>query len=324
MSGLLDNIKNAIGFLFSSRKNLISVMVVLILVLAIPVGIYLIRQTQIFKSRATSDPIVFSGSNVTKDAQGRYHLVDSTNKTVTLQLSTNLGAVVESSAPSAPPASSAPASSAPNIVAPTLSFSVNPTIITEGDSVTLTWSSTNASKCVLEYPGVLSTLDPSGSTGHSPLETTTYSMRCEGAGGTPNAAKQTAKVTVNPVPPCKGKTGTGCAFDTLTTWYNSDGVTRSQSITIGGNYWNYNSDGGWHLTGQGDLATTFYKDAGGPCEGKSAGTCSFDVQSLYLNPDNSRDQTIIVGGKYWNYHNPTSGGWTLSNSGNLGDVAWYK
>ena len=49
---------------FKTKKNLVNLLVLGILVLALPIGINLIRQQQIFKSRAVADPIVFKGDNV--------------------------------------------------------------------------------------------------------------------------------------------------------------------------------------------------------------------------------------------------------------------
>lgn len=49
---------------FKNKKNLINLLVFLVLVLALPLGIQLIRQQQIFSSRASTDPIKFTGPNV--------------------------------------------------------------------------------------------------------------------------------------------------------------------------------------------------------------------------------------------------------------------
>lgn len=47
-----------------NKKNLITLLILGILVLAIPLGLNLLHQQQILKSKATEDPILF------KDAQG--------------------------------------------------------------------------------------------------------------------------------------------------------------------------------------------------------------------------------------------------------------
>lgn len=49
---------------FKSKKNLMTLVLIGILLLAIPVGITLLKQQQVIKSRATGDEIRFSGANV--------------------------------------------------------------------------------------------------------------------------------------------------------------------------------------------------------------------------------------------------------------------
>ena len=49
---------------FKNKKNLLNTVLIGILLLAIPVGISLIKQQQIIKSRATGDEIRFSGATV--------------------------------------------------------------------------------------------------------------------------------------------------------------------------------------------------------------------------------------------------------------------
>src|SRR3990172_4405966 len=49
---------------FRIKKNLINLLLLGILVLALPLGVDLIRQQQIIKSRALAEPIVFAGDNV--------------------------------------------------------------------------------------------------------------------------------------------------------------------------------------------------------------------------------------------------------------------
>ena len=49
---------------FKQKKNLANLLLLGILVLALPLGVQLIRQQQIIKSRAIADPIVFVGDNV--------------------------------------------------------------------------------------------------------------------------------------------------------------------------------------------------------------------------------------------------------------------
>jgi hypothetical protein len=88
-----------------------------------------------------------------------------------------------------------------NIPAPTVMLTVAPTTpITLGQSVTLTWSSTNATSCTAsaspgenDWPGARAT---SGSQSATPAATgtETYTLACSGAGGTLSAS---VAVTVN-------------------------------------------------------------------------------------------------------------------------------
>jgi peptidoglycan-associated lipoprotein len=71
-----------------------------------------------------------------------------------------------------------------------------PTSIQQGESATLTWSSTNATQLTLE-PG-LGTVSPEGSTKVTPTESTTYTITATGPGGSADA---TARITVTQPPP---------------------------------------------------------------------------------------------------------------------------
>ncbi|MBI2337639.1 hypothetical protein HYU95_00490 [Candidatus Daviesbacteria bacterium] len=51
---------------FKNKKALISLLILGVLVLALPLGVELVRRQQIFKSRASGEPIVFTGPNVEK------------------------------------------------------------------------------------------------------------------------------------------------------------------------------------------------------------------------------------------------------------------
>lgn len=75
--------------------------------------------------------------------------------------------------------------------APTVSLSATPSTIDEGQSATLSWSSTDASSCSANWTGSSAT---SGSESVSPGASTTYSISCDGAGG---SANDSATVTVN-------------------------------------------------------------------------------------------------------------------------------
>ena len=75
--------------------------------------------------------------------------------------------------------------------APTVGLSASPSAIDEGQSATLSWSSTDANSCSASWTSSSAT---SGSESLSPTEDTTYSISCDGDGG---SASDSATVTVN-------------------------------------------------------------------------------------------------------------------------------
>lgn len=90
-----------------------------------------------------------------------------------------------------PPTTAAPTAAAP--APPTVKLSASPNFITQGQQSTLSWTSENATKLVLE-PGVGS-VEGQGSTGVSPTVSTTYTITATGPGGN---AVDTTRVTVAP------------------------------------------------------------------------------------------------------------------------------
>ena len=88
---------------------------------------------------------------------------------------------------SVPPAQTIPAPTAQ----PTITLSASPTTVNPGGSVTLTWSSTNATDVSID-PGV-GKVAVEGSTPVTPTESTTYVATANGPGGTATA---NARVTV--------------------------------------------------------------------------------------------------------------------------------
>jgi hypothetical protein len=79
--------------------------------------------------------------------------------------------------------------------APTVSLSANPTSVTRGDSTVLTWSSTDATSCTASgaWSGSKS-LSGSASTGNLTSASNTFTLTCNGDGG---SASQSATVTVS-------------------------------------------------------------------------------------------------------------------------------
>ncbi len=77
---------------------------------------------------------------------------------------------------------------------PTATLTASPTSITAGQTVTLTWSTTNATSAEIDN-GVGSVTVPSGSTAVTPTQTTTYTITATGSNGQQATAQ--ASVTVN-------------------------------------------------------------------------------------------------------------------------------
>src|SRR5580693_2031425 len=92
-----------------------------------------------------------------------------------------------------PVATSAPAPApAPTSAQPTVTLNASPTSVKSGDTVTLSWTSTDATDADIE-PGV-GKVALQGSTPVNPTESTTYTITATGPGGSGTA---TARVTVN-------------------------------------------------------------------------------------------------------------------------------
>lgn len=69
-----------------SKKQIISVVVFIILLVGIPVGVVLVQKTQILKSRASSNPIIDALD--IKDSSGNPITCDSNTNTPTCETST--------------------------------------------------------------------------------------------------------------------------------------------------------------------------------------------------------------------------------------------
>ena len=80
--------------------------------------------------------------------------------------------------------------------APTVTLTAEPSTVEKGQSVTLSWTSQNATDLTLD-PGV-GKVQAQGSTTVTPQDSTTYTLTATGPGGTQTA---TARVTVTAPPP---------------------------------------------------------------------------------------------------------------------------
>jgi peptidoglycan-associated lipoprotein len=100
----------------------------------------------------------------------------------------------------APPPPPPPAATAPE---PTATITATPDTINAGQSVVLTWHSTDASSATIEGIGPVPT---AGTRTVSPTESTDFNLTATGDGGTANA---TAHVTVNTAPPTSSNINEG-------------------------------------------------------------------------------------------------------------------
>jgi peptidoglycan-associated lipoprotein len=105
-----------------------------------------------------------------------------------------LSAACKKPAPVAPPPPPPPV--APPPAKPTVNLQASPNVIQKGDSVTLTWSSTNATTLNLS-PGV-GNVSAEGSQRATPSDSVTYTLTATGPGGSADAS---VHVTVNAPPP---------------------------------------------------------------------------------------------------------------------------
>jgi hypothetical protein len=76
---------------FFTRRNIIALVIIAFLVIAIPLGVYLARNTQIFRPQAaeTTQPIKFTGTGVNCPASGD---CTATTPTVEIELTSPFGA----------------------------------------------------------------------------------------------------------------------------------------------------------------------------------------------------------------------------------------
>ena len=84
---------------------------------------------------------------------------------------------------------------APPPAQPTVTLNASPTSVTSGQTVTLSWSSTNATD--LDIQPAVGKVSPEGSTPVVPTQSTTYTITATGPGG---SATATASVTVGAPP----------------------------------------------------------------------------------------------------------------------------
>lgn len=109
MGKFLDFLKGKVSTLLGSKRNLINLLILGILILAVPLGVNLLRNRQIFKSKAVVDPIVLTGSDARKKSDGTWVI---TQPEVALQITSSLGPPVSQNW-TPPPATQPPVTQPP-------------------------------------------------------------------------------------------------------------------------------------------------------------------------------------------------------------------
>jgi peptidoglycan-associated lipoprotein len=105
-----------------------------------------------------------------------------------------LGACHKKTAPPPPPPP-------PTVASPTASISVSPDTISQGESATLNWQTSNATDVSIDGIGAV---QPSGSQSVTPTDSITYHLVAKGQGGTQEA---TTRLTVTPPPAAQAPSG---------------------------------------------------------------------------------------------------------------------
>lgn len=88
MKGLLDFFKDEVGPFLRNKKNLAGILVLLVLILALPLGLNLLQRQQIIKSRAVGEPIVFVESSDLFQKDGKWI---TKKPQISLQITSPLG-----------------------------------------------------------------------------------------------------------------------------------------------------------------------------------------------------------------------------------------
>jgi len=125
-----------------------------------------------------------------------------------LLVSFSLLAILVAGCHKKPPTPPPPPPPPPPAVKPTASLSADRTVINKGESVKLSWTTTDATN--VSIAPEVGAVTPQGSTTVTPAESTTYTLSASGPGGNTDS---TVRVTVNiPPPPPPAKVAT---FDEL-------------------------------------------------------------------------------------------------------------
>jgi hypothetical protein len=94
--------------------------------------------------------------------------------------------------------------------------------------------------------------------------------------------------------PCAGKSSGACGFETL-----GYGLGGSEVVTAYGQKWSWTGDT-LDVEFPKDLtAVPRYAEAGGPCDGKAAGSCHFETLAF----DPASGELVTASGKIWSWTN---------------------
>ena len=199
---------------------------------------------------------------------------------------------------------------------PTATLSASVSSIISGQSVILTWSSTNATACTATGGTFTGQKGLSGSQAVAPTVTTTYALSCTGTGGTVSAAPITVTVAVPPAP-------------TVTFSASASTITSGQSVTL--NWVSTNATactatggmfaGSKGISGAQTIAPTGTATYGLSCTG-AGGTTSASPVTVTVNIPQTSNLL-----SYWAF-NQTSGTTATDSSGNnktatlIGSPTW--
>ena len=91
-----------------------------------------------------------------------------------------------------------------NLLTPVVTASISPSSVTVGQSALLSWSSTNANRCYLQYGSVQESISVSGTRTITPYQSSTYVISCTNDPGTGKdgpTGQKSISVSVTSVPP---------------------------------------------------------------------------------------------------------------------------
>jgi hypothetical protein len=169
--------------------------------------------------------------------------------------------------------------------APTVSLTANPTSITAGQTVTLTWSSTNATSCTAAG-GWSGAKAISGTEVTAALSgATTFTLSCTGTGGSTSASASVALVSPPTLTLTAAQTALTTNYPTTLTWSSTDAT----ACTASGGWTGTRPTSGTDSTGLVATASTYTLTCTGP-----GGSASQQVNITVTPPPAGQ---IVVSGR---------------------------